>query len=751
MQLAELLLVCFACVAQAQVAGTIGGTVVDARTGQPLATVDIRTAEAEYRTTSDAQGRFTIRDVPPGQYTLTFTRSVYQRLSENVRLAGTETKSLTVQLIPDAFQRFDKVEVASGSAFEPTVNNTPGEFAIGATEISNLSTVLANDPLRSVQALPGVASNDDFEARFSVRGADFSRIGVYLDGIPVHDPLHELQGVEGSGSASAFNADLIQEMQLYEGTHPARFEDSSAGVLNVLLRDGGSDRYSIRLFANVADAGFTVQGPLGKYSGCSWISGLRKSYLQYLLGNFLSNNAPSLDFGIEDAQARLTCTINPKNRVSLELIGSQTDLDRSAQRQLLDVNSPLLAKQDFAFADLSWQYTPTNKLLVVNTLAWNEDRFNDRNPNYVSLDNGNERDWVWNFNASWMWNEHNPLEAGFNLRQQQAAGTFIQYISLVTAATSDVYHGSDTLAGGYLQQGWAFASGRAHLSVGGRWDHDALDHATVLSPQASLAVALHSSTELQFAWGEYSQFPDVSQLTSNLGTLALQPMKSVNATAAIEQRIGESTRLRAEIYYRRDRDLITQPYLDPRILDGAVFLPSRNPPFANSLRGSAEGIEVYAQRAAGNRLNGWVSYSYGRTLMHDIVTGDSFPSDWDQRHTVNAYASYRLKPSLTLSARWTYGSGFPIPGYFEQAGSSYYLAPERNQLRLPFYQRLDLRLNKHWTHGAWKTTLFAEALNLTNRTNYRFDSQYYSYTGRAWVSLDQMFPLLPSVGVVFER
>jgi hypothetical protein len=41
-----------------------------------------------------------------------------------------------------------------------------------------------------VQSLPGITSNNDFEARFSLRGADFSRIGLYLDGILLHEPFH---------------------------------------------------------------------------------------------------------------------------------------------------------------------------------------------------------------------------------------------------------------------------------------------------------------------------------------------------------------------------------------------------------------------------------------------------------------------------------------------------------------------------------------------------------------------------------
>jgi len=106
-----------------------------------------------------------------------------------------------------------------------------------------------------------------------------------------------------------------------------------------------------------------------------------------------------------------------------------------------------------------------------------------------------------------------------------------------------------------------------------------------------------------------------------------------------------------------------------------------------------------------------------------------------------------------VSVRWNYGSGFPITGYLRRSGPSYYLADVRNQLRLPAYSRTDVRVNKSWTRHQWKLTLYGEVINLTNRTNYLFDSfnGYNTKTGQASVTLDTMFPVLPSVGVVFER
>ena len=74
-------------------------------------------------------------------------------------------------------------------------------------------------------------------------------------------------------------------------------------------------------------------------------------------------------------------------------------------------------------------------------------------------------------------------------------------------------------------------------------------------------------------------------------------------------------------------------------------------------------------------------------------------------------------------------------------------------MRFDPYQRLDWRINKSWTKHRYKLTLYGEVVNLTNQANYRFDTlnSYNSKTGQAYITLDKLFPILPSAGIVFER
>jgi hypothetical protein len=52
------------------------------------------------------------------------------------------------------------------------------------------ASVAASDPLRAVQALPGVAANDELNAGFAARGSGFGAVGLHIDGVRLEAPFH---------------------------------------------------------------------------------------------------------------------------------------------------------------------------------------------------------------------------------------------------------------------------------------------------------------------------------------------------------------------------------------------------------------------------------------------------------------------------------------------------------------------------------------------------------------------------------
>jgi hypothetical protein len=737
--------------AQAGTPGEVRGSVVDARGGEALSSVVILLVGGAYRAATGDDGRFRIPEVAAGDYVLNVSTVGYRLIKRPFHLDPGETKDFEIFLSPDTFRQTDAVEVRAGP-FETVRQDSPSTLVLAGNDAKNLASVLADDPLRAVQSLPGVSSNDDYDSRFSLRGADYSRIGLYLDGILLHMPFHTVEGTQQTGSATAFNGDMVEELELHPGAWPVRFQDRTAGILDVRTRDGSRTQTSIRATASPSNAGIMAEGPLGKSRRGSWLVGARKGFVQYLLQRL--NADPSLAFDLADVQGRLAYDLTPRHSVSLYILESYSALDRSSVQSKLGTNSLMDAAYHFTLGNLGWRYAPSPALLVVNRAAWMREKFDNRNKTGLPLTGGRYGEWVWDASVTWIWNARNPLDAGWSVRRLRDSGYSNQFLSAAPfVRLFDRNDGTATREGGYAQQSWTLAGGRIHLTAGARWDHHSRDDITTVSPAGSVSLIATGATRLHFGWGQYVQFPELSDLTSPLGGRGLLPIRATHTIAAVEQRFGERTRIRAEFYQREDRDLLYRPFYDPRLVNAAVFAPPPNAPLRNSSRGYARGFGVLLERRSANRLTGWVSYAYGRTRQRDGWERTAFPSDYDQRHTINIFQSYRVRPSVNVSAKWIYGSGFPYPGFLRKENGLYYLAAARNQLRFNAYQRLDWRINKSWTKDRYKVTLYGEVVNLTDRTNYRFDSfnSFNSKTGQASITLGRLFPILPSAGFVFER
>ena len=179
------------------------------------------------------------------------------------------------------------------------------------------------------------------------------------------------------------------------------------------------------------------------------------------------------------------------------------------------------------------------------------------------------------------------------------------------------------------------------------------------------------------------------------------------------------------------------------------------------------------QRRSSNRLSGWIGYTlvdarqrsyavyvpnlyrpYNSPLPPGFVSANSayYPTLADQRHSLNAFAMYRLKPTVNVSGKFLYGSGFPVPsGTFTQVGNTYQVLG-LNTVSLGTYVRLDLRFDKDWALKHSKMTLYGEVLNVTNQDNRRYytEGAIDPATGKTQINTLQGLPITPTAGLVFQ-
>ena len=122
--------------------------------------------------------------------------------------------------------------------------------------------------------------------------------------------------------------------------------------------------------------------------------------------------------------------------------------------------------------------------------------------------------------------------------------------------------------------------------------------------------------------------------------------------------------------------------------------------------GRAYGMELYIRKNSG-RLNGWVSYTLGRSelkieginFLDDLEnrSGKWYPARYDQVHNFKVTGFYEISKRVSMSGNFTYLTGTPTTFPTHRYSIEYLTIPEnsantRNNLRIPDYHRLDLSL-----------------------------------------------------------
>jgi hypothetical protein len=192
-------------------AAVVRGKVLEFKTREAIARalVSIREQGIEAMTTSD--GTFEQANVRPGTVEVSITTVGYGLSRKRIELAARSTVELEFLLDQEALKHTEDITV-SASPFAPVEPAAATQYTLNNTEIRNLSTVLADDPLRAVQNLPGVTANQDFYSQFAMRGADAAHVGVFIDGVLVDRPFHGGQDQGELGSLSIINGDIVESI-----------------------------------------------------------------------------------------------------------------------------------------------------------------------------------------------------------------------------------------------------------------------------------------------------------------------------------------------------------------------------------------------------------------------------------------------------------------------------------------------------------------------------------------------------------
>lgn len=726
-----------------QPAAVIRGSVVDERTDQPLARVLVRLADTEHAATTGPDGRFELREVRPGDYTITVSVVGYALLRKPVTVAAGAALEFTFVLTAGSGTYEERVDVVA-PVFEKREPGSVAEQTIGATELQDLRGLVADDPLRAVQALPGVTATDDFSAEFSARGAGPRTTGILLDGIEATAVLlHSIEGRDDSGSIARINSDALSRASLMLGSYPQRTGDRLGPQLEFVTRDGSRDAFHLRGTVSLIAAAGIAEGPLAGGRG-SWLASVRQSYLDWIIRTLYDDFNSFL--GFTDAQAKVVFDLSPRHQLSLTVLGGRSHYEEShttpGPNTLTDANSSGgMAVAGLRSAGGSWVLNQRLFLLA--------NQYRNERADGVELDSGRYGDIGYRADLSRVLGGRVTLEAGGDLQQVALREFSWAYDNRVPPrrATLESFDQRALRAGAYGNLRWQ-AVPSLLVTAGSRVDTSAAISQTTASPWVQVEQRLAKGVVLRAGSGIYRQVPSFEHIYGvHGGGEGMTPQRAYHVDLAVEQILGARTRWQVAVYDRDERGAVFASGLEPRAAGAQVpYNPLAK--FGNRLDGFARGAEIVLQRRDPNGLSGWVAYAYSRSRYTDPATGETFDGDYDQRHTLNVYGSLRLSSRTTVVAKYRVGSNIPVRGYYRPTGledsdglPTFVLGTERNAGRLPTYARLDLRLNQVFNFSTRRLTLFAELINVTNRTNAGLSG------GR---NIEKLLPFIPAAGFLVE-
>jgi TonB dependent receptor len=626
------------------------------------------------------------------------------------------------------------------------------ETAVSGEEARHVAGT-ADDPLKVIEDLPGVARAAVGTGAIIVWGAAPNDTRVLIDGVEVPALFHV------GGWRSIVNGDLVGRVALAPGGWGADWGRGLGGLVRVETAGPPAAGLHGDVAVDLLDGSARLSYSAGRFSVT--IAG-RYGWLDHLAGAVVSPDVqafvplPRYD----DYQLKATARLRPSETLSLLFLGADDALRRSvfagdptqARSDSLDRSMWRLAlryvsDRDGAHVEVTpfvgfdrnhtaEQFGPTPANLAVD--GWNlglRASYRRSVARRLVLTFGidlldTHSDVARSGSLTIPPREGDPYVFGqppgsdvasdrFSVHQLDAAPYVAGELRLgPLTVTPGLRFDALLLQGDHLTPPVAAAppTGFTHLSAS-------------LDPRLALRWRVHPRLALTAAAGLYHQPPDAVDLGARFGNPKLGASRALHVTLGGELHIAAGLSAEVDGFYRQ--------------LDG---LATRNlspaPPVGQSL--VAEGIgrsyggQLLLRQAPWRGLSGWISYTLSRSERRDHPSTAWRLFDGDQTHVLTLVGNYRFR-HWDFGLRFRYSTGFPrtpvVGAYWNAAADRYDpLFGAINATRIPDFIQLDLRAEYAFVWTRWTLRIYLDAQNVTWQRNPEEIVYNESYTQRGYIT-----------------
>ena len=704
----------------AQPVHQVKGTVIDKSSRQPLEFINVMIVGLNKGGVTNAEGKFSIEQVPPGIYRLQASAIGYKTVTTPEYILS--TRDLHIQIEMEENQTELEGVTITASPFRCDIESPVSLRIIGLQEIEK-SPGANRDISRIVQSYPGVAfSPIGYRNDLIVRGGSPSENRFYLDGVEIPNINHfSTQGASG-GPVGILNADLIREVNFYTGAFPTDKGNALSSVLDFKLRDGDMERNSVKATLGASEVSLASNGHLGKKT--SYLVSVRQSYLQFLFDMLGLPFLPTFT----DAQFKLKTRFDAQNELTVLGLGGidkmklNTKADDEDNEYILSY-LPKIQQETFTLGAVYRHYAGAHVQSVIASHSY----LNNRNTKYRQNDESNPDNLTLRLRSTEQ-NTQFRLEnsssfrnwkvtVGANLDYSQYSNTTFQKVYTDHAQTFDYHTYLDIMRWGLFGTiNYTSIDERFTASLGLRADANNYsaamkDMTDQLSPRLSLSYQLTEHWSLSGNAGLYYQLPPYTALgfKNNNGLYAnkyaLRYMQVSQGSIGINWRKGDTFEVSLEGFYK-DYDKIPLSVADgiPLTCKGNDYGVIGNELLTSTAQGRSYGAELLLKWLIAKKLNLASSFTLFKSEYRNNKESEYIASAWDNRFIFNLRGTYNLPRHWSVGMKVSCIGGAPYTPYdadksslvtaWNAQGKPYYDYTRYNEERLPAFTQVDIRIDK---------------------------------------------------------
>lgn len=783
---------------------TISGFVRDSVSYESLINASVFERNTKSGTTTNNYGFYSIT-LPPGKVTLHASFVGYEAKEVSLELSGDTLIDIPLQSV----SVLGEVVVEGLNPRSDVLSTRTGVMEVSSRRIKSMPALLGEtDVVKTLQRLPGVAVGTEGMTGLHVRGGNADGNLFLLDGNPVYHTNHLL------GFFSAFNPDAVKKTTFYKGSFPAEYGGRLSSVVDVRTNDGDRYEYHGNLSIGLLAMRGNLEGPIIKGKSSFNVS-VRRTWMELFTWPILQaiNNGESNKikggYHFFDMNAKVNHSFSDRTRLYLSFyMGSDSYLTgkefgygdglgkdfRWRWGNLIGSAGINHVFSNKLFASFMAGYSRYRSHIIQDKSDWAQSSLeeNRRVFNQESHYRSAMEDVSLRASFDYRWHEKHRLRFGsdylfHNFRPEQNMMKSWYKDSLKSQATNTIY--ANSLIHGHEMSLYAeeemHVIERLKANVGLRYTLFYVQGQAYqsLQPRLSVRYLLGRNISAKVSYTKMNQYihllsnSSVSQPTDIWVpvTRKIRPMNAHQYTVGLYHTLNRQYNFSLEGYYKRMNNLIE--YKD-RFPVGTDYFNWEER--VGEGYGRAYGLEVMAEKKTG-RLSGWIGYtlSWSDRLFPDgsVNKGRRYPSKYDNRHKIDAVATYRVSRKVELTAAWMFASGNYITikdqlymGGTGQTGNGYLhredlisngggfdsAASSRNNYQLAPYHRLDLginfyRYNKKGRTGIWNLSL---SNAYCHPNPFSVEPVYYNNyeTGKREVYLRQsiLFLFLPSASYTYK-